>query len=167
MIAEPETGDGTEEEARGEVEEAIAEPETGEDLGVEAEEPDSRSAAPEALGIEALGPEALGPEALGIEALIDEGPTFPEPPAEVSASEQAEAGPAEASAEEPPGLSAEDIDRIARRMIEIAGDGVLREIAWEVVPDLAEVIVREPCLGHGKSYVDYYGPGITGSRYHH
>jgi hypothetical protein len=27
--------------------------------------------------------------------------------------------------------------------VELVGDGVLREIAWEVVPDLAEVIVRE------------------------
>ena len=42
-----------------------------------------------------------------------------------------------------PALSAEDIDRIAQRVVEIAGDGVLREIAWEVVPDLAEVIIRE------------------------
>ena len=40
-------------------------------------------------------------------------------------------------------LSDEDIDRVARRVVELAGDGVLREIAWEVVPDLAEVIVRE------------------------
>ena len=42
-----------------------------------------------------------------------------------------------------PALSNEDIDRIAQRVIEIAGDGVLREVAWEVVPDLAEVIIRE------------------------
>ena len=40
-------------------------------------------------------------------------------------------------------LSDEDVDRVARRVVELAGDGVLREIAWEVVPDLAEVIVRE------------------------
>lgn len=44
---------------------------------------------------------------------------------------------------EPRTLSAEEIDRIARRVVEIAGDGVLREVAWEVVPDLAEVIIRE------------------------
>lgn len=76
-------------------------------------------------------------------------PIFPEPPAESSVSApvagvaRSEAEPVEASAEARHGLSDEDIDRIARRVVEIAGDGVLREIAWEVVPDLAEVIVRE------------------------
>lgn len=40
-------------------------------------------------------------------------------------------------------LSDEDVERIARRVVELAGDGVLREIAWEVVPDLAEVVIRE------------------------
>ena len=144
-IAEPETDDlvgeddGSEETTRGAGEEEIVEPEAGEDLGVAAEESDSGSGTPE----------ALGSETLGIESLIGESPAFPEPPAEASVSARAaaavppEAGPVEASAEEPSGLSPEDIDRIARRVVEIVGDGVLREIAWEVVPDLAEVIVRE------------------------
>jgi CheY-like chemotaxis protein len=40
-------------------------------------------------------------------------------------------------------LTAGDIDAIARRVVERISDRVLREIAWDVVPDLADVIVRE------------------------
>ncbi|MEZ5331358.1 MAG: response regulator [Thermoanaerobaculia bacterium] len=40
-------------------------------------------------------------------------------------------------------LSDEDVDRIARRLVDLLGAGVLREVAWDVVPDLAEVVVRE------------------------
>ena len=35
------------------------------------------------------------------------------------------------------------IDRIAQRVAELIGDSVLREVAWEVVPDLAEVVIKE------------------------
>ncbi|HEX4825598.1 MAG TPA: response regulator [Candidatus Polarisedimenticolaceae bacterium] len=40
-------------------------------------------------------------------------------------------------------LSESDIDAIARAVVVRLSDKVLREIAWDVVPDLAEVIVRE------------------------
>ena len=40
------------------------------------------------------------------------------------------------------GLSDEDIDRIAHRLLELAGDRIDR-IAWEVLPDMAEIVVRE------------------------
>ena len=39
-------------------------------------------------------------------------------------------------------LSDEDIDRIARRVVELASDR-LDQIAWEVVPDMAEIVVRQ------------------------
>jgi hypothetical protein len=39
-------------------------------------------------------------------------------------------------------LSDEDVDRIARRVIELASNR-LDEIAWEIVPDMAEIVVRE------------------------
>jgi CheY-like chemotaxis protein len=42
----------------------------------------------------------------------------------------------------PSGLSDEDVDRIAHRLLELAGDRIDR-IAWEVVPDMAEIVVRE------------------------
>jgi len=39
-------------------------------------------------------------------------------------------------------LSDTDVDRIARRMIELVGDKAVRDVAWEVVPDLAEVLLK-------------------------
>lgn len=40
-------------------------------------------------------------------------------------------------------LSDDDVDRIARRVIELMGDRAVRDVAWEVIPDLAEVIIRD------------------------
>jgi len=40
-------------------------------------------------------------------------------------------------------LSDEQVDRIARRVIELMSDHVVRNIAWEVIPDLAEMVVKE------------------------
>ncbi|MFL6282580.1 MAG: response regulator [Pyrinomonadaceae bacterium] len=40
-------------------------------------------------------------------------------------------------------LSPEAIDAIARRMVELMSDKVVREIAWEVVPDLAELLIKQ------------------------
>ncbi len=39
-------------------------------------------------------------------------------------------------------LSDEDIDRIARRVLELASEKI-EMIAWEVIPDMAEIVVRE------------------------
>ena len=40
-------------------------------------------------------------------------------------------------------LSPEALDLIARRVVELIGDGAVREVAWEVVPELAERLVRK------------------------
>ena len=40
------------------------------------------------------------------------------------------------------GLSPDVIDAIARRAVEHLSDKVIREIAWEVVPDLAELLIK-------------------------
>ena len=40
-------------------------------------------------------------------------------------------------------LSPEMIDAIARRVVEMMSDTVVREIAWEVVPDLAELLIKQ------------------------
>jgi len=40
------------------------------------------------------------------------------------------------------GLSDEDVDRIARRLLELASDRI-ENIAWDVIPDMAELVVRE------------------------
>jgi CheY-like chemotaxis protein len=71
--------------------------------------------------------------------------------AEPEAELESEAEPVEPAAEAPPepsvaaaapGLSDEDVDRIARRMLELIGERVVRDVAWEVVPDLAEVLLK-------------------------
>lgn len=41
------------------------------------------------------------------------------------------------------GLSDEDVDRVARRVIELLGDKVVRDIAWEVIPDVAELVIKD------------------------
>ena len=40
-------------------------------------------------------------------------------------------------------LSDEDVDRVARRVVELLSDGTLQAVAWEVVPDMAETVIRE------------------------
>lgn len=40
-------------------------------------------------------------------------------------------------------LSAEAIDAIARRVVEHLSEAVVREIAWEVVPELAELLIKK------------------------
>ena len=39
-------------------------------------------------------------------------------------------------------LSEGDVDRIARRVVELLGEKVVREIAWDIVPEMAERFVR-------------------------
>lgn len=43
----------------------------------------------------------------------------------------------------PSALSDADVDRIARRVVQLLSDKVVRDIAWEVVPEYAERLVRE------------------------
>jgi CheY-like chemotaxis protein len=52
--------------------------------------------------------------------------------------------PAQSESEEAGGisLSEDDVDRIARRLLELASDRI-DHIAWDVIPDMAEVVVRE------------------------
>jgi CheY-like chemotaxis protein len=40
-------------------------------------------------------------------------------------------------------LSDEEIDKVARRVVEILSERIVREVAWEVVPDLAEVVIKD------------------------
>ena len=41
------------------------------------------------------------------------------------------------------GLSDADVDRIARRVVELIGEQAVREVAWEVVPDMAELVIKD------------------------
>jgi CheY-like chemotaxis protein len=40
-------------------------------------------------------------------------------------------------------LTEEQVDRIARRVVQLMSEQVVRNIAWEVIPDLAEIVVKE------------------------
>ena len=41
------------------------------------------------------------------------------------------------------GLSDQDIEKIANRVVELIGDQVVREISWDVIPDLAEIVIKD------------------------
>jgi CheY-like chemotaxis protein len=43
----------------------------------------------------------------------------------------------------PADLTDAQVDRIARRVVQLMADKVVRDIAWEVIPDLAEIVVKE------------------------
>ncbi len=75
-------------------------------------------------------------------------PEFPTAPAAVhSAPASVESAPASVESAvrsvAPGDLSPEVIDAIARRAVELMSDKVIREIAWEVVPDLAELLIKK------------------------
>ena len=40
-------------------------------------------------------------------------------------------------------LTDEDVERIARRVVELIGDQTVREISWDVIPDLAEIVIKD------------------------
>lgn len=71
------------------------------------------------------------------------GPAGEEPPAAPQTAPAAGDRAASLSDSLSDSLSAEQIDRIARRVVELMADKAVRDIAWEVIPDLAQVIVRE------------------------
>jgi hypothetical protein len=66
--------------------------------------------------------------------------SMPEPTAEEPAPQPAAA---EAAASPTGELTDEQVDRIARRVVQLMSDQVVRNIAWEVIPDLAEMVVKE------------------------
>jgi len=61
----------------------------------------------------------------------------------VARSSQASTGSQPATSITADQLSPEMIDAIARRAVELMSDKVIREIAWEVVPDLAELLIKK------------------------
>jgi hypothetical protein len=40
-------------------------------------------------------------------------------------------------------LTDEQIDRLAARVVEKLSDRIVREIAWEVIPDMAEIVIKQ------------------------
>ena len=120
-------------------------------------EPQPIAAAPQPAGFdlplaetERLGvPEPATPLVAGLEE-TERRIEAPAPPSvEQSHEPQAEArmaaAPAVSTAVAAAGssISDADVDRIARRVVELLGDKAMRDVAWEVVPDLAEVVIRD------------------------
>jgi CheY-like chemotaxis protein len=71
---------------------------------------------------------------------VEEEPVAAAAPEPAPAPVAAEAAPAAPIASD---LTDEQIDKIARRVVELISDQVVRNIAWEVIPDMAEMVVKE------------------------
>ena len=83
-----------------------------------------------------------GPAAATVEAASADAPVIgggAAQPVEVADTRAGAAVSSEGAAQ----LSPEMVDAIARRVVELMSDRAVREIAWEVVPDLAERLIRE------------------------
>lgn len=76
-------------------------------------------------------PERFTPPASSFDASEQE-------PAAAAAADSPSAQPASSGA-----LTTEQLDHIARRVVELLSEKAVRDIAWEVIPDLAQSIVRE------------------------
>ena len=78
------------------------------------------------------------PEITAPQAALEEPESFPTAVNPQITDEAAAPAPA------PPGdLTDDQIDRIARRVVQLMSEQVVRNIAWEVIPDLAEMVVKE------------------------
>ena len=79
-------------------------------------------------------PKALDDEDTEVEPIVEK---TPEPPSEPSDdSDLSSTGP-------PSSFSDEDVDRIARRVVELLADKTVREVSWDVIPDLAEIVIKD------------------------
>ena len=72
----------------------------------------------------------------------------PSEPAPSNATESDTGNPQITAAAAPAGdltgdLTDAQVDRIARRVVQLMSDEIVRNIAWEVIPDLAEMVVKE------------------------
>ena len=92
---------------------------------------------------------APGAESAAASVDVEAVETHDAPPFAASATTLAEVGRPEVAgsrvddASGAPQLSPEMVDAVARRVVELMSDRAVREIAWEVVPDLAERLIRE------------------------
>lgn len=108
--------------------------------GVQATEP-FRLSEPESEGF-SLEPEPATetPEPTPVQAVPPE-PVTAAPSSEEPAQEPA--APSASAAAAATGLSDQDVERIARRVAELVGEQAVKEVAWEIVPDLAEVVIKD------------------------
>jgi CheY-like chemotaxis protein len=89
------------------------------------------------MGADAPSKDAEPPAAAGDEDILGDADTQ-----DLAVKPKAERPPDRAPDAEMQRLSDDDVDRIARRVVELSGQ-LIEHIAWEVVPDMAEIVVRE------------------------
>lgn len=127
----------------------LSEPESeGFSLELEPEVESTPESAPEPAAPEAGAPE---PEAPPAPEPKPPEPPRPEPVREPAAASSAapppsapsSTAPSSAAAAAATGLSDADVERIARRVAELVGPEAIKDVAWEIVPDLAEVVIRD------------------------
>jgi len=112
--------------------EAELEPMVPEEVPAAAEETPFAAAELEPVPEEmAMAPEEIPPSPEPVVPPVEEEP----PPTPALAS------PAEVVAADPQ-LSEQDVERIARKVVEYLGEDIVREISWEVIPDLAEIVIK-------------------------
>jgi CheY-like chemotaxis protein len=104
---------------------AVAEP-----VAEEAPQAEVQAVVPDDPGLEIDPGVEIAP--LDVTVADDAGMT---PTEEVAVEERIETPPAV--------LSDEDVERIARRVVELIGDQTVREISWDVIPDLAEIVIKD------------------------
>jgi CheY-like chemotaxis protein len=94
-------------------------------------EPESMWAEPEPEPQHTPSPAPITEEAMptAVNSQITDAVVDPAAPAPVSASHG--------------DLTDEQVDRIARRVVQLMSEQVVKNIAWEVIPDLAEMVVKE------------------------
>ena len=98
---------------------------------------------PPAFAAPAAGPESFGAAEAGAARLSEAAAEVAEQPtASVAGRELGEARAGFDARPRAGNLSPEDVEAIARRIVELMSDSVIREIAWEVVPELAELHIR-------------------------
>jgi CheY-like chemotaxis protein len=77
------------------------------------------------------------------EAAVDGEPVIFAEPAEETGPETGDADAEEAPAAATTELTDDQLDRIARRVVDLLSEKVLRDVAWEAVPEIAERLIRE------------------------
>jgi len=99
--------------------------------------PETAFAAESTFPVEVAEPESAPDEQLVVDhelSMVTEAPVVETMPTTIAQPETTDPGLR---------LSPETIDAIARRTVEYMSDRVVREIAWEVVPELAELLIKK------------------------